>query len=280
MYSFLRKAINHQKFKIVVLYKYRKEFLLLHSLEKLFFQLSQGESNTFGWYDNDDFSKVLIISVAKNIHRARSISILCKKGLAKDVIPLMRIIFEELLDLKYMQSDKDLLRDYVDYDVFNRLKLARMIDKDLSGNERMKDGIKSLEKEWDLHKERFTYTDGQGKKKIHNRWTKMNVADLSNRVGLNEDYKYMFGYLSHYIHSTTISAEDYILGQEGKDVVLEVGDSDRFIVQVLLNASAFFIFILKMIGEEYKIESLNKKLETMEVLLQQCKDKNHRSSLI
>jgi len=75
-------------------------------------------------------------------------------------------------------------------------------------------------------------------------------------------------------------AEDYILGQEGEDIVLEIGDSDRFIVQALLNASAFFILILKMIGEEYKIELLNKKLETMEALLQECKDKNHKSSLI
>ena len=75
-------------------------------------------------------------------------------------------------------------------------------------------------------------------------------------------YKIIFGYLSNYIHSNTITANDYVLGISIKSgVVLEMGTSPDLIEEVLHSTSALFIGVLSIANEEYKmgLEAILKK---------------------
>jgi hypothetical protein len=219
------------------------------------------KTNGLAWDDNNHFSKILLVFLAKNLHRLQSILILCKRGFAKDAIPLLRSMFEELVDLKYMYVDKKRIEDYFNYDTYIRLKLGRIL-LDHGGKRVDKEKIKArndeLEKEWDKVKNKFIDKKG----KVHRRWTCKGVADVSSEVGLGEAYLYIFGYLSNYIHSNAISANDYVLGRDGNNVVIEIGTSPQLVREVLPTASIFFVDILSIVNEEYKM-NLDQDLKSL-----------------
>ena len=170
-------------------------------------------------------------------------------------------MFEELVDLKYMQADKKRIEDYFNYDTYIRLKLGRIllvhsgkgVDK-----QKVKTRNAELEKEWNKVKSKFMDKNG----KVHKRCTCKSVADISTEVGLGEAYHYIFRYLSNYIHSSPVSANDYVLGREGDNVVIEIGASPQLIREVLPTASIFFVDMLSIVNDEYEMK-LDDKLKSL-----------------
>lgn len=248
----IQKYYNIITSLIRIRYKNRWQFRIFRRVLNLGLQVMGDKSNGLAWDDNNHFSKILLVFLAKNLHRLQSILILCKRGFAKDVIPLLRSMFEELVDLKYMQADKKRIEDYFNYDTYIRLKLGRtLLAHGGKGVDKEKIGVRNaeLEKEWDKVKNKFTDKKGN----VHKRWTCKSVADVSTEVGLGEAYHYIFGYLSNYIHSNPISANDYVLGREGDNVVIEIGASPQLVREVLPTASMFFVDMLSIVNDEYKM---------------------------
>src|SRR3990167_9002294 len=107
-----------------------REFSVMEKTYKLAHRIMcRAKNHNLVWDETDDFSKVIIVTLAKNLHRLQSIKLLCKKGLAKDALVLIRGMFEELVDLKYMAADKSRVRDYVDYDSYTRYKLGKILEQ-------------------------------------------------------------------------------------------------------------------------------------------------------
>ncbi len=76
---------------------------------------------------------------------------------------------------------------------------------------------------------------------------------MSKEVKLEGSYDYLFGYLSNFIHSNTLSAGDYILGKDKNGVVIEIGTSEASIKAVLPTAVALFLEMAEIISEEYSL---------------------------
>jgi len=230
----------------------------------------ENQNNGLIWDEDNHFGKVLIVCLAKNLHRLQSILILCKRGFAKDAIPLLRSMFEELVDLEYMNKNRMKVQDFLDYDYYSRLKLSNILSKikdERIDSDKMQKRDKELNDDWNNVKKKFTKSNG----KIHERWTCKNIREISEEIGLGESYLFVFGYLSNYIHSNSISASDYVLGKDKNNkVVLEIGTTPNFVKEVLSTASIFFISILGIIDDEYKM-GLEKILKEYVAILKKQK---------
>ena len=249
----IKKLAVSVRARIIIAHKYRKQFDICRQAINLADSFSQDPQKKLAWDEDDDLSKIILVSIARNVHRLESIIILCRRGFAKDAIPLVRSLFEELVDIKYMRADKTRVRDFLDYDVWQRVKLSKIAGAGLvteAQKEKLEKRRKELLDSWLKIRERFLC--GKEKKEC-NRWTKKDVRQVANEVKLGESYDYIFGYLSHYIHHSAITADEYVLGREGDKVALEVGATEKLVREVLPTASAMFVDLLSQANEEYSL---------------------------
>lgn len=250
MFNTLKRLLNIVTTRHQIYLENRLLFKLLHTSLHLGRRVLENRDTEPVWDVGKPFSIISNIILAKNVHRLQSILILCKRGLAKDAIPLVRVMFEELVDLKYMHADKDRIQKYFQYDTYIRLKLGRtilehtIVDVDIRRVEKRNIELQSI---WDSVK--YGFTDKKGK--IHKRWTCKNVQQVSKEVGLMNEYHYLFGYLSNYIHSSPITANDYVLGRDEDDVVLTIGTSPEFVPGVLGTATGIFVDMLSLVNSEF-----------------------------
>ena len=249
-----------------------REFSVMEKTYNLGHQIMRDKSNNLIWDEADHFSKVIIVTLAKNLHRLQSIRLLCKKGLAKDALPLIRSMFEELVDLKYMAADKSRVQNYIDYDTHTRYKLGKILEQ--YGGEgvdwpRLKKRNPELEREWKKIEHRYTYKSKDGKNRPFPRWTRDSVRQLSESVGLGSMYGYLYGHISNYAHSNPMSADEFVQGKEGDNVVVEVGASEAFVPQVLATSSGMYLDMLRVANEERKM-NLDKIIEPVEIALRKA----------
>jgi hypothetical protein len=207
------------------------------------------------WDQDNHYSKVVIVFLIKSLHRLTSIQLLCKKGLAKDAVPLLRAMFEELVDLNYMSMNREKVDDFVEYDTYERYKMGRALIRSDSENidrGRVTARNAELSSQWEAIKHRFTYTVN-GRECVFRRWTKQNVRELSEQVGLGSMYDYLFAHLSIYVHSSPISADDYVLGRSGDSVVLSVGASPKLVAEVAATSSAIYLDMLRIANMDFNM---------------------------
>lgn len=209
------------------------------------------------WDETNPFSKIIIVFLATNIHRLRSIGILCAHGQAKDAIGLLRVMFEDSVDFKYMQNDKTKIQDFIEYDSLLRLKLGRAIER--RGGVNPEDLIKTaarnveLKNEWNKVKHKFSYRDKNGKERVYPRWNgEGGVATVAKKVNAEESMDYIWHYFSNFMHTSTLMADHYILGRKGNSVVIQTGTSGDMIEPVARTAIAVFVDILGVIDDEYR----------------------------
>jgi hypothetical protein len=261
---------------ILIRYKYKKQFWLVSDTLKLNRNIMKA-SNGLSWDDNDYFSKLTIVFIVKNIHRLQSILTLCKRGLAKDALSLLRTTFEELVDYKYISENNGSVKDYSNYDTYLKLKLAKELekykDKPYIKKDLLENRIKYLQKEWDKVKNRFEIKK-ENKVFICKRWNRKDLRETSKLIGLEEVYLYLFKYLSIFAHSTGMSAENYLLGLDSKknNVVFEVGTSEGFVDEVCLTSSSLVLEFLKIANEKYHL-NITEKLDELDSRIGNIKNK-------
>lgn len=247
----------------------RREFSVMRQTIRLARKVMKNQDNGLAWEENNHYSKVIIVFLVKNLHRLQSIQLLCRRGLAKDAVPLLRSMFEELADLNYMGADKKRVQDFVDYDTYQRYKIGKNLLTKTSENidkERVKSRTNTLEQEWNKIKSRFTYKSSDGKERIFQRWTRENVRQICEQVGLGETYDYLFGYLSLYVHSSPISGDDFVLGRSGNTVVLTVGASPVLVAEILATSSGIYLDMLRTADKDFKM-NLDESLKPVEATL-------------
>ncbi len=209
------------------------------------------------WDDQNDFSKIVISVMAKSLQTTRAIFLLCQNGLGQDALSSARVMFENLIDFRYMHADKKRVRDFIDFDLNYKLKLGRIIESrsDLQGvdKEKMKKRQQELEAEWNKVKHRFTRKNAQGKEMICSRWSCKDLRAMAEELELVDAYDFFYVYASSFVHSTAAVANEYVLGREGDSVVVEVGASEIMVERVLSTARAIFMSILDIVNDEYKL---------------------------
>ena len=262
---------NILRLELKILWKYRESISHINDVIRLGEKVLSAPSIV--WNENDDFSKIVIIFISQNMHRMQSIKILCKKGFARDSVGLLRVMFENLVDFKNIHQNKTLIKKYLGYDIYLRLKIARQFEDgnycadDLLKVEKV---IERLETQWNEIKSDYTYTDKSSRKRIFTRWTgKNSMQKLSDDVGLGRVYKQIWGLFSNYSHGSTIVAGSYIMGIENEKVVMELGTSHEFIENSIFTATANFIDMLSIANEEYNL-GLEKDIENMSVKHKKC----------
>lgn len=249
--------------------KGRREFSVAHKTYRLALSVMKNHSNGLEWDEGNNYSKVLIVFLVKNIHRLQSIILLCKHGLAKDAMPLMRGMFEELVDLNYMSANKMRVNDFIDYDTYQRHKLgSALINSKSEGIDRVRVTTRNnaLDAEWNKIKHRFTYKSKDRKERIYKRWTRDDVRKISIEVGLGEMYEYLFALPSTYVHSGPIAADDYVLGKMGNDVVFAIGASPTLVSEVLATSSGMYLDMLRIADKDFNM-GLDEQIKVVETML-------------
>lgn len=203
------------------------------------------------WQENEDFSKTIIYFLARAFQRLQSIEVLCKKGFATDAIALSRALFEDLVNLKYMHKNKARVKDFVDYDRYERFYLGKILlagDKPID-RPRMEKRQVELEKEWEEVKDRFTKNG-----RPYTRWSGKSLeAMCEGDQELSDQHFFAYQYFSKYVHPSLLNANDYILGKDGDTVVTQIGTADRLVPEVLDTSCHFFLQILDVVNDEYSI---------------------------
>lgn len=226
------------------------------------------------WDDTDNFLKLCICILAISLTRARSIYFLCRNGLAKDAVILLRVMFEDIISFNYIHNDKSRLQDFLDFDTYLRLKIGEIAKASKSEKvniERLNERQSELEGRWGHIKSKFTYIDKKGKQQVYKKWTRnKTLEEISKELKAEETYNYLYRYLSNYVHLSPISFSDYVLGRDQKGVIIEKGASLHFIPEVLATSAILFLdALIKVINTEYSIgldNEINKLTEEIKKL--------------
>jgi len=249
--------------------KNRREFAVIRKTYRLARKVMRDQNNGLMWDESNNYSKVLIVFLVKNVHRLQSITLLCKRGLAKDAVPLLRGMFEEFIDLRYMSVNKTRVQDFIDYDIYQRYKIGRILinkkDEGIDKN-RVTTRNEALKCEWEKIKHRFTYKTKNRKEKVYKRWTRGDVRQICNEIGLGDMYDYLFSYLSIYIHSNPITINDFVLGRKGNNIVLEIGASPTLVPEVLATSSGIYLDMLRIADKDFEM-GLDKMIKPVEDIL-------------
>lgn len=254
--------------KIKLRWKYRERFIL----HKKCILLGEKTLNRpLVWKEQDNFSKLCICVLAVNLTRMQSIYALCRGGLTRDAIILLRVMFEDLMNLNYMREDKTRIQDFIDFYSRLRLDLCKMLEEwdKISDPQKWKQERMKLQNLWDSVKQKFIYTDKNGKQRIFKDWRRgKNLEQISKELGAEEIYNPLYRYLSNYVHTTPIVFNDYVSGMDKNMLGVEPGVNEKFVPEAMRISSVLFLdVLLKAISQEYslgiekEIEKLVKKIE-------------------
>ena len=224
------------------------------------------------WDEANLFSKITVVFVSTNLHRLSSVELLCSHGQAVDAVGLLRTMFEDLVDFKYMQNDKTKAEDFANYDSWLRLKLGRVIERQGGTTEENMKKIKArneeLEAEWKKVKARYVYTGRDGKERVFSRWSgKGGVGEVAKKVGLESTHDYIWHSFSNFMHTSSLFSDQHVLGRDGDNVVISMEGSRDMIEEVARTATSIVLDILAVVNEEYslnfktRIDELGKRLQ-------------------
>lgn len=215
------------------------------------------------WDENDDSLKLCICVSAMTLTRITSINHLCLQGLGKDATVLLRVMFEDLVNFLYMHEAPNLIRDFIDYDSYQKLKMSELINKDsINDMQTFEKTQTEFKVQWEQVKHR--YSDPK------RNWRGKPLSNICDDLELKSQYNHLYKYLSYFVHLTSFSFNEYILGRDKKGVLVEIGASTAFIEEVLVStASICFDMLAKPIDEKYntgfttEITKLQNKFNTL-----------------
>lgn len=250
----MKRVFNIAKTLLVIRWKHRKDFAMLRRSIRLGEKMLS--SKKVAWIEDNDFSKIIIFVLAKNLQTARVIFLLCRSGLGQDALTSLRVMFESLVDFKYMYADKRRVQNYIDFDYYARIKSARILNSmsyQKIDNKKLETQKQKLEDHWNTIKHRFVRKASGGNEVVCSRWSCKDLRAMATEVGLQESYDLLYVYVSAYVHSASGVVNDYVLGRDKNSVVIEVGTSETMIRENLPTAAAIFLDMLNIVNEEYKL---------------------------
>jgi hypothetical protein len=253
------------RLKIKFRTKYRDHFFIYK--EVLSLSESCLKDKKVFWDEADNFSMLSICLLAITLTKMRSIYSLCYNGFAKDAALILRVMFEDLVNFKYMYENKSLVQDFMDYDIYLRLNIGKIIEArpDIDKGKFSSRGVE-LQKKWDNVRHRYTYINKKGKELIFTNWSGKSLEERARLIGQSETYDYLYRFLSNtYVHLSPVSFNDYILGYNPKrGVVVETGISEELINKVLITVLALSVdLLLGPINKEYSL-GLDNEIKDLE----------------
>lgn len=97
-------------------------------------------------------------------------------------------------------------------------------------------------------KDRFT-KDGR----VFTRWSGKSLQDMCEDPVDKTNYFFTYGYFSKYVHPSLLTADEYILGKDGDNVVVQIGSNPRLVQETIRSTSILFLEFLGVLNEEYKM---------------------------
>lgn len=249
---------THRKWRLLyirlrILWKYRAQFRVHKQTIKLAEKLLKQEAIV--WNPNDLFLILGICIMAMTIHKMQSIRLLCGKGLGKDAAILLRVLFEDIVNFNYIDNDKKRIKDFMDYDTWERLKISKWAPRHILGDPvKFAARVAELEQMWNQVKHKYTYATGKRKGEVFSTWSGKTLLEIAKELKGEQHYNFLYRYLSSFVHFTSTTFNEYVLGAEKGHVVLEVGLSQQFIPEVLISSSAIVLdSLIRVINVHYKL---------------------------
>lgn len=248
----MRRFLTDIYARFIIRIKYRKGFASCDKVLTLGRKIMSSHDKGMVWDHADDFSKVLILALAQNIHRLQSIRGLAAMGLAKDAIPLIRSMFEDFANMHYMYTKKESVKDFIDYGIFLQIRSAEGLLASGATFDRsaVEQKMKSLNEQWQLVRGRFLTKKGG----IHERWNKKSLADTCKEVDLWEVYNTSYRYFSGYVHLNSLNVNNYVEGLTDDGMIsVTIGTSEAMVNEALHVGAGTFIGLLGIASDEHKM---------------------------
>jgi len=244
-YPFFRIII----IKLSIRWDHRKFFNLIKKT------LSLGRkmivSRNVPWDERSFFRKAAVFLLTKNVQTLQGIEVLCKNGFGQDSLSLLRAILESVINLAYINLDKeDRAQAYFEYEYFLKIKSGDILLKTNSGVDKVaiQNRIQKLKREWNKVKHKFLDRRGN---ECHT-WSCKQLRAMAQDADMLSVYDWVYPLCSNYGHATSSIAYSYILGKDNKDkVIVEVGTSHQFIDAVLPTACSLLLYILDTVNNEF-----------------------------
>jgi hypothetical protein len=207
--------------------------------------------------------------MAIGLTRLRSIHSLCKGGLGKDALILLRVLLEDTVTFNYIHNDKRRVKDFIDFDHYQRLRLVRNIStKHIENKEKFDARTDELKQLWGSVKDRFLNKEGR----IFDTWSGKNLRVMAQEVGGEEVYDLLYRYASDYVHLNSITLNSYVVSRDSKGVTVEIGTSHYLVPEVIITTCVIMVdSIIKTINDEYRvgfdseIVSVSKEIEGLKI---------------
>jgi len=209
---------------------------------------------------NDDVQRIAVVTLfVKALETFQATYVLASYGLTSDAEILNRALFETVATILYISKSEDNLKRYLAQDLYNKLKLIRIVRENPNQYSSQKIDPDKLTEAETTYRMQIKEIGNPRKIRIEAMIRETEIAHL---------YDPFYRSASGSVHSTPYSLEKYILDQKGKTTVMW-GPRDDEIDTVLSTAVEFMLIACKCLSglfgnpKEEEIIVLNSQKESI-----------------
>jgi len=136
-------------------------------------------------FKTDSLDAVIFYLGRRCVDDFLEILLLCANGYSQGASALLRGLYERAVTAAYLHANPDEARDFIEYDIVRRRKLARVVESMPDAPPELTDGIDELEAQYRAVQERFMVTDCRrcGTQRLNHTWTRLDFATMAARSG-------------------------------------------------------------------------------------------------
>jgi len=206
---------------------------------------------------------------AKTFKTFSAVLLLIENKFIEDADTLLRGIFESLVNALYISQDPSKrARLFLEYDFVHRKKLLDIITERYKDEASLSKEIieKRIEDRKDLLRE---YSRVEANYPDKGRWSGLSLEGMAQKVSLQEEYDFLYRYLSQRVHPSPSSIKFYIVYHpDGIEVFPH--PTDQELTRIMVAAIVYFIDILRLKNQVFNLsfeDEINKLASQVQNLL-------------
>lgn len=170
------------------------------------------EANT-GWFSSgDDYKRILVPVIAKDINTLGAIFMAIRCEWTHQAAALVRSLCESLITLRYIAQDKAVRpRLFLDYAVIEQYRaMDNLLKWDSEGAKpehvaQMEALKATISLKYEMMRPKYTFTDRLGKERPFSNWCNKRIAEMAVDTSSERLYRLIYAQTSPYVHGSAWS---------------------------------------------------------------------------
>lgn len=208
----------------------------------------------------NEYEQIVLGFFAKTFNVLKATVALCRDGQGITALPLLRVMFEDSVNLEYIsQSPDDRSRQFMDYQwiekklMLDDLEAVGVAGDKVPGNPKSPDWLEQYDSVKDRYPSKLWWAHARTKT---GKLRPIKPFDMAAHVGAQADHRILFSYASKVTHSTITGLSMYLTEHPDGNVTLDMEGNDKETSALLAASFSIALVVTRRAASELFPESL------------------------